>query len=180
MTETSKTIFEVLIDAARVALVYVLLAFLTVILMANWVLPYFTVLKPQIVLVAVFYWTLYRPTLMPPWLIFLVGLGLDALNPVIPFGTHAFSYLLIAGLLKPRRRMLMGQPFMMVWVGFIVAILIDLLIKSLSLVTLGQIQINTTTVIINALSTTLAFPLLLVLFVWVHRLLPTSRGMIAN
>lgn len=180
MTEATRTIFSVLNDALRVAAVYALLLLLTLILMTNWALPYFSVLKPQIVLVAVFYWTLYRPILMPPWMIFIVALFLDAATPGLPMGTHAFSYLLVAGLLKPRRRMLMGQPFMMVWVVFIAAMAVDMMIKCLALAMLGSGGLNVTTIVINALATILAFPLLLLLLVSIHRLLPPSRGMIAT
>lgn len=180
MTDATRTLLQILNDAMRVSLVYVILAFLTLLLMANWVLPYFNVLKPQIVLVAVFYWTLYRPTLMPPWIILAIGLILDAMNPAMPMGTHAFSYLLIAGLLKPRRRMLMGQPFMMVWVAFIAVVITDMVLKCLTIGLFGQIHINLGTIVINALATTLLFPILLLALVSVHRLLPASRGMIAT
>jgi rod shape-determining protein MreD len=180
MTDATRTFFQVLNDAVRVAAVYVVLILLTLILMANWALPYFSVLKPQIVLVVVFYWTLYRPTLMPPWMIFVVGLFLDAATPGVPMGTHACSYLLIAGLLKPRRRMLMGQPFMMIWAVFIAAMVVDLLIKCLAILAMGAGGLNVVTIVINALSTVLAFPVLLLFLVSVHRLLPPSRGMIST
>jgi rod shape-determining protein MreD len=180
MTEATRTLLQVFSDASRVALGHGLLLLLTLVLMANWVLPYFSVLKPQLILVAIFYWSLYRPTLMPPWLVFAVGLALDLIHPVMPLGTHAFSYLLIAGSLRPRRRMLMGQPFMMIWVAFMVVVAADLIIKTLALLALAGVGVNVATILINGLSTILAFPVLLMMFVWIHRLLPASRGLIAN
>lgn len=180
MTEATRTLMQICLDLVRVFLVYGVFICLIFLLMANWALPYFSVLKPQIVLVAVFYWTLYRPTLMPPWVVFTTGLLLDSMNPVMPIGTHALSYLLIAGLLKPRRRMLMGQPFMMIWVAFIAVAVMDMVIKMTVIEVFTTISVNTMTVMLNGLVTTLFFPLVLMVLVWVHRMLPVSRGMIAT
>lgn len=180
MTDTTRTLFQILTDGLRVLLAHGVVLFLVLVLMANWVLPYFSVLKPQIVLIAVFYWTLYRPTLMPPWLIFVFGLMLDCMNPVMPLGLHGFTYLLIAGLLKPRRRMLMGQPFMMVWVAFIVVMMTDIVIKCLALWLFSPYQIQAGVIVLNGITTILLFPVLLMVMVSVHRVLPQSRGLIAN
>lgn len=180
MTEATRNMLQVCLDLLRIVMVYGVFTVLLLLLMANWALPYFNVLKPQIVLVAIFYWTLYRPTLMPPWAVFIAGLLLDAMNPVMPMGTHALSYLLIIGLLRPRRRMLMGQPFMMIWVAFIAAIIIDMTIKIFVLSAMTNTALNVPTILLNALVTTLAFPLVLMVLVWVHRLLPVTRGMIAS
>lgn len=180
MTDVSKTLMQVFTDILRVFGVYLILILLALFMMANWVLPYFMVIKPQIILIVVFYWTLYRPGMMPYWVIFLTGLLLDLTNPVLPLGTHAFSYLLIAGILRPRRRMLMGQSFMMVWVTFIVAVIVDMgvMVAVLGFVSYGSL--SQMTIGINALATILSFPLGLMMMVGLHRLLPPSRGMISS
>lgn len=180
MTDATRTLIQMSLDLLRVALVYGLFAVLLLMLMANWSLPYFTVFKPQIVLIAVFYWTLYRPSLMPPWVVFATGLLLDAVNPAVPMGTHALSYLLILGLLKPRRRMLMGQPFMMIWVGFIAVMVIDMAIKVAVMSILTASRPSTEIILLNGLVTILVFPMVLMLLVFVHRFLPAGRGMVVN
>lgn len=180
MTEATRTLLQVLAAMARIALVYAIFIAVLFLVMANWALPYFAVLKPQILLALVFYWTLYRPTLMPPWVIFVAGLLLDAMNPAMPFGTHAVSYLLVSGLLKPRRRMLMGQPFMMIWVAFIAALLLDLTLKIFVITLFSASTVTVSIILLNALVTTLCFPIVLMGLVWVHRLLPATRGMIAT
>jgi rod shape-determining protein MreD len=180
MTDTSRNFMQMILDGARVLIAHGIVAMLVLVLMANWVLPYFAVLKPQIVLVAVFYWMLYRPTMMPPWLIFCVGVLLDCMNPVMPLGLHGFSYLLIAGLLKPRRRMLMGQPFMMVWVAFIVVMMTDIFIKCLVLWMFSPYDIQAGVVVLNGVVTILLFPVVLMFMVNVHRILPHGRGLISN
>ena len=179
MTEATRTLIQALNEAWRVALIYVLILFLLLVMMSNWVLPYFSVLKPQLMLVAVFYWTLYRPGIMPSWVVFILGLILDLANPVLPLGTHAFSYLLVVGLLRPRRRMLMGQSFMIVWVAFVIAVLLDLGVSTLMLSMGTSASIPGSVLSVHAIATILAFPLILTILVGLHRLLPPGRGMIA-
>ncbi len=180
MTDVSRTLMQVFSDIFRIFGVYLLLFLLALFMMANWVLPYFMVMKPQIILIVVFYWTLYRPGMMPYWVIFLTGILLDLTNPVLPLGTHAFSYLLIAGILRPRRRMLMGQSFMMVWMTFIVAVILDMVMTVLILSVVSYASLNQMTIGINGLATILFFPLGLMIMVGLHRLLPPTRGMISS
>lgn len=180
MTDASKSLVQALNDILRVAFLYLVLIFLMMLMMSNWVLPYFSVIKPEILLIIVFYWTLYRPGIMPYWVMFLFGLILDLVNPVLPIGTHSLSFLIIAGLLRPRRRMLMGQPFMMVWIAFIISVILNLSIITFILFLTTSYTINITTLSINAITTILSFPLVLMMMVGLHRLLPSSRGMIAS
>lgn len=180
MTDVSRSLVQALSDILRVAFLYMTLAFLMLVMMCNWVLPYFAVIKPEIFLIVIFYWTLYRPGIMPYWVMFLTGLVLDLVNPVLPLGTHSLSFLLIAGILRPRRRMLMGQPFMMVWIAFILTVILNLTLIAIILSLTTSHSINMTTLGINAISTILAFPLVLMMMVGLHRTLPPSRGMIAS
>lgn len=180
MTEDTISILQILSRAVRVLLAYAVFTFLMLLMMANWALPYFSVLKPQIMLIVVFYWTLYRPTMMPPWVILIIGLILDAMNPVMPIGTHAASYLLISGIMKPRRRMLMGQSFVVVWSGFAVAAVIDMIFKWIAMLILTGSGFAIGTIFLNGFITILAFPLLVLVMVMVHRILPPGRGMISR
>lgn len=180
MTETTASVFSIVSHSLRVVLAYAVFIFLLLLLLSNWALPYFSVLKPQLLLIVIFYWTLYRPTLMPPWVILAGGLLLDLMNPVMPMGTHAASYLIIASVVKPRRRFMMGQNFMVVWAGFVLAVLIDIAFKWLVLSILTATQLEVSTILLNGFVTVLAFPLLVLVLVTVHRLLPAGRGMITQ
>jgi len=180
MTETTLSLLQIFSHAARVVFAYAVFILLALLMMSNWALPYFSMIKPQLVLVVVFYWTLYRPTLMPPVVILLVGLLFDLMNPVMPVGTHAASYLLVAGILKPRRRSLMGQPFVVIWAGFAVAVLIDLLFKWFALSILSPADLTFTMILFNGFITMLSFPLVVMVLTLVHRLLPAGRGMITR
>jgi rod shape-determining protein MreD len=180
MTETTASVFSLISHGARVLIAYAVFVLLLLLLLSNWALPYFSVMKPQLLLIVIFYWTLYRPTLMPPWVILLGGLFLDLMNPVMPMGTHAASYLIIASIVKPRRRFMMGQSFMLVWAGFVLAVLLDMSIKWMILSVLTTTQLDLSTILLNGFVTVLAFPILVLVLVSVHRLLPAGRGMITQ
>lgn len=70
-------------------------------------------------LMGVYYWSAYRPTLVPLWLVFILGLLLDLLSGA-PVGLNAFVLVAARWLVTDQRLFLTGQPFMIVWLGFII------------------------------------------------------------
>ncbi len=77
----------------------------------------FRTVAPAVVLVAVYHWTVHRPHLLPPWVVFAVGLMQDLLTGS-PLGTGALTLLAVYLLVLSQRRYLVGKPFAMVWCGF--------------------------------------------------------------
>jgi rod shape-determining protein MreD len=180
MTEHTQSLLSILGFAVRIALAYGIFLALLLLMMANWDLPFFAVLKPQLLLVLVFYWTLYRPGLMPPAIILLAGVFQDLLNPGVPLGLQAFSYLLIGGLLRPRRRAFMGQPFTVVWAVFVLAVVVDLILKVVMLSLFSELQLSFQVLFLNGFTTVLSFPILVSLLSLIGRILPPQRGMISS
>ena len=180
MPSQTRSFFAVIGDMIRIGIVYLFLAGLVLLFMSNWVIPYFNILKPEILLTAVFYWALYRPGMMPSWAIFCAGLMLDAMNPGLPFGTHAFGYLLVAGIVRSKRRMLMAQPFIMIWVAFVAAVAVNMTVTWIASELLTSQSLNMRTLGLNAFMSVLCFPVVMPIFVFLHRFLPASRGMIAS
>ncbi len=72
---------------------------------------------PLTPLAAVFFWTLYRPGLMPPWVVFGLGVLADLLSAA-PLGVNALIFLLLHGGVMTQRRALAKQSFLIVWIGF--------------------------------------------------------------
>lgn len=70
-------------------------------------------------LMGIYYWSAYRPTLVPLWLVFILGIMLDLLSGA-PVGLNAFVLVAARWLVTDQRLFLMGQPFMIVWLGFII------------------------------------------------------------
>jgi rod shape-determining protein MreD len=85
-------------------------------------LPYFSQVAPAVTLIAVFYWTIYRPDLLPPVAVFVLG-ALQDLIVGTPLGMSALVLLLTSGFVSSQRRALIGKSFAIVWLGFAVTAL---------------------------------------------------------
>ncbi|MEE8144649.1 MAG: rod shape-determining protein MreD [Kiloniellales bacterium] len=72
---------------------------------------------PSLVMVAVYYWTVYKPNLMPLWAVFLIGLFYDLLGGG-PVGVGILSLLLLHGLVGGVRRYMVGASFLAIWLVF--------------------------------------------------------------
>ncbi len=79
--------------------------------------PRLGVAGPLWVLMSVYYWTLYRPDLMPAAAAFIVGLMFDAVSGA-PLGVNALAFLIAHRLVVTQRRFFHGKPFVIVWLGF--------------------------------------------------------------
>jgi len=82
-------------------------------------LPIGDSIKVQVplLLIAVFYWSVYRPALVPLWLVFLFGVLLDFLTGV-PLGLSAFVLMAVTLIVRDQRILLMGQTFATLWFVF--------------------------------------------------------------
>ena len=81
-------------------------------------LPHEVDLVPAFTLMAVFYWTVYRPDLMPASAVFAIGIIQDfaagaplGITSLILLGTH--------GVVLGQRRLFVGKPFALAWAGFL-------------------------------------------------------------
>jgi len=77
-------------------------------------------IRPMFMLMAVYYWTMLRPT--PVVGVFLLGLLLDNILDY-PLGMNAFVLLLAQILTTHNRKFLLGQSFLVTWAGFAVVAL---------------------------------------------------------
>ncbi len=75
-------------------------------------------LLPAFTLAAVFFWTLFRPSSVPPPLVFLIGILADLLGQM-PIGSSVLVLLLTQLLVIRSRRFLAQKGFLFVWVVFV-------------------------------------------------------------
>lgn len=134
--------------------------------------------KPFFLLMAVYYWAIYRPTIMPVAYTFALGLIVDILA-YLPLGLTALVLVGFQMVVRHSRLFLMGQPFVMVWLGFAVlafcyAIVLWFLmsVAAWEFAPLGAL-VQT---LIAAFISLLLFPVALVLLQGVHRLLPVHSS----
>lgn len=79
--------------------------------------PGFAGVAPVLVMMGVYYWTIYRPDLLSPLTAFLVGLAHDILSGT-PLGVTAAVLLMVQGVTESQRRFFLGSGFAASWWGF--------------------------------------------------------------
>jgi rod shape-determining protein MreD len=80
-------------------------------------LPGLAAIGPALTLMAVYYWSIFAPLLLPPPAVFLIGLVQDLLGGG-PIGLNALILLSVCGLVVNQRRVFMARAFHMAWFGF--------------------------------------------------------------
>jgi len=74
--------------------------------------------KAPLLLMIIYYWSIYRPTLIPPWFVFAGGLCFDLIAGAPYLGLSALLFLACRMVVVDQRRFLTGQAFPMIWIGF--------------------------------------------------------------
>ncbi len=82
-------------------------------------IPDLALVMPSLAIIAVFYWSIHRPDLLPAPAAFLIGLMQDLLSGG-PAGAMALVLLLVQGLVVSQRRVFLGGPFLVGFCGFAV------------------------------------------------------------
>ena len=80
-------------------------------------IPGYAALTPAFTLMTVYHWTIYRPNLLPPTGLFVIGFVQDLLAGGTPGMTSLILLVARASLLSQRRHFI-GRPFPFMWAGF--------------------------------------------------------------
>lgn len=155
--------------------VIILFLFLNVV---SFSMPHAGDFKPFFLLMAVYYWAIYRPTVMPVAYTFVLGLVLDFLTQMPP-GLCALVLLAAQTIVRRSRLFMMGQPYVMVWLGFGIlsiiytfSIYLLMSLKNFQFVPVASL----TQMLIAALLSVLLFPLASLVLQGVHRVLPVDSS----
>jgi len=125
--------------------------------------PYFADVTPFLSLMAVYYWSIYRPDLMPVLLVFAAGLVQDVVTGN-PIGLMALVLVLVHGVGVSQRRVFLGKSFPVEWWGFgLVALGAGILAWMLASL-YNVFLLDPTTVAVQALLTVAVYPLVTRLF----------------
>ena len=129
---------------------------------------------PDVTLAAVFFWAIYGPAFLPPWAVFLLGLGQD-FSSGSPIGFWALIYLLAYGFTLSQRVFFIGRTLRGVWLGFAVVALIT----AAATWVVGSIVyarwLPAGEIYLQALVSIAVFPLVSKCFTMMRRLLTTAR-----
>lgn len=160
--------------AFRLTLAQGLTIFFLLLNVASFSLPHASDYKPFFLLMAVYYWSIYRPTVMPFLYTFVLGLVMDLLTSVPP-GLNALSLVLLQMIVQKSRLFLMGQPYIMVWLGFVIVCFVNALF--IWLVMCGfTVFTPVWPSLIAALLSIFIFPLVSLALHSVHKILPMTAN----
>jgi len=134
--------------------------------------PSFGSIAPAFALMAVFHWSIYRPDLLPPTVVFVAGLLLDLLNGTPYVGLSALVFLLVRTGVLSQRQVFSHRPFSILWLGFF-GTAVGAFALEWAFVSLMQVQaLPPRPFILLTLITTACFPIGSYLLALAHRAMP--------
>jgi rod shape-determining protein MreD len=84
-----------------------------------WNITSLSPINANLVLIPIYYWTLYRPRLMSVWAVAALGLIGDLLGVTPLFGVEMLTALVGYRVAVSQRKAFAGAPFIIVWAGFL-------------------------------------------------------------
>jgi rod shape-determining protein MreD len=115
-------------------------------------------IRPAFLLIAVYYWAVFRPQMLSPAGAFAAGLALDLVS-FHPPGLNALLLVVVQWLVRGQRKFLLGQNFIVIWTAFALVSFLAALLQwaVFSLLQLHLMAIRP--VMGGALMTVVVFPL---------------------
>ena len=107
-----------IMDIARAGIPFTLSVFLILFAVLPYGLPKSSLAAPILALISVYYWSLFRPELMPAGAAFLLGLMVDILSGGPP-GLNALVLIMVNWAASGQRRALAGKSFAVGWLGYL-------------------------------------------------------------
>ncbi len=159
--------------ALRSCIPYAVMIILFILNMISFSTPISASIEIPFMVIIIYYWSVYRPTLLPPILIFISGICLDFISG-LPVGLSSFTFLVMNNVVSEQRLFLTGQPFMVVWLGFLAVGFATLLIQWFLF---GLINFEWTPlqpVILAIISGVLLFPVISFILNLSHKVLPVQ------
>jgi rod shape-determining protein MreD len=80
-------------------------------------LPGLARIAPLLPLMAIYHWAIFRPRLLPAWVVFLIGVLQDVLSGT-PIGVNALVFLAVYGAVLSQKKFFTGKSFAILWLGF--------------------------------------------------------------
>ena len=117
MTDGELDLWQRVESQLRAAVPFVLTLLLAVLCAVPLGIPGLAPVTPLLPAIAVFYWAIYRPDLMPMIAVVLIGLVHDSLTGT-PFGLTAFVLLLVQAVAGSQRRFFNAKALPAAWFGF--------------------------------------------------------------
>ncbi len=161
---------------ARLIAPYSLMAVLFVFNTVSLSFPRAGAITAPLLLMAIYYWSIYRPALIPSWLVFSVGILVDLLSGISTVGVNALVFVLVHWVVTDQRRFLMGQSFLMIWIGFAIVNIAALFVQWLVFGLLGPGWLPLRPLGFSILLGMALFPVIAMFLHITHKILPEPQA----
>jgi rod shape-determining protein MreD len=145
---------------------------LAVLLLFLGILPWNThTLSPvsaNLVLIPIYYWTLYRPRLMSVWSVAALGLLSDFLGGTM-LGINMLTFLVGWRVAVAQRKIFAGAPFIIVWAGFLLMSGVASLLQWLLVAVRNQEIVNARPALLLYMIGAVVYPLCAYVFALIQR-----------
>ena len=125
-------------------------------------------IRPAFMLIAVYYMTILRPSIISPLLIFLIGIALDLISS-FPLGLNAFILVSVQWLVRGQRKFLLSQSFKIIWASFFLIASASGIIQWLALSLFNFSLYSIKPVLFSALLSSFLFPLIALPLYYIHK-----------
>jgi len=125
-------------------------------------------IRPAFMLIAVYYMTILRPSVMSVFLVFCIGIALDLLSSY-PLGLNALILVSAQWLVRSQRKFLLSQPYKIIWAGFSIVALVSGIVQLLALSLFNLSLYSPKPVIFSVLLSSFIFPLVTLPLSIVHK-----------
>ena len=151
------------------ALICVLISLIPFGLVTHWLV------FPALTLTAIYFWAINQPSLLPPIVIFMIGLLQDFLSGG-PIGLWAFVYLVAFAAVLSQRNILHAQPFPMLWAGFLMmALMVGVILWLVGSFYYSQ-ALNVVPIMLQVVVTALVYPVMNRIFKSVQQNINTAAA----
>ncbi len=154
---------------ARSACPFTITLLLTIFSLIPLNIPNLAEVVPSILLISVFYWTLYRPDLMPIWAVFGLAFIHDLLTGIL-LGIGPLILLLFCLALNGQRKFLASASFSVLWFSFFILSSLAFTLKWALLYGLEPGVVDYRPVFFQNLTTVAVYPA----FSWIFALIQRS------
>lgn len=161
-------------SALRYGVVHLGFAAMILLQMMHIPLPGYGLVQPYFVLIGVYYWAIYRPTLISPVFLFFIGIMLDIILG-LPLGFFTVSCLVLQRVTHDQRTYLTGQPFLVVWLVFTLAIALTCLLHWGLISIQYKHFVGISGYILNGAITIFLYPLFAIFLHMGHKILPDRK-----
>lgn len=130
---------------------------------------------PDVCLISIYYWSIFRPGAMPFWFVFLLGILRDSLFG-FALGISSLLFIFFRLLVLSQQPHLVKESFWTTWIGFALVTAPVLFCYWLLASAYGKAFITAIPLLMQWVFTVGLYPLLYILFNSIYRFLPPSSA----